>query len=82
MAGVEDKQFVDVAIAPPLRGHPPGALSPLRGTSRALLSISLRSVPSGVVVDGLFPAVVDIEARVFPSEEVGEFFRADEFGVA
>ena len=32
--------------------------------------------------DGLFAAVVDIEAGVFPGEEVGEFGGADEFGVA
>jgi hypothetical protein len=32
--------------------------------------------------DGLFPTVVDVEARVFPGEEVGEFGGADEFGVA
>ena len=31
--------------------------------------------------DGLFSAVVDIEAGVFPGEEVGEFGGADEFGV-
>ena len=31
---------------------------------------------------GLFAAVVDAEAGVFPREEVGEFLRADEFGVA
>ena len=38
---------------------------------------------SGGVVGGhgFFAAVVDIEAGVFPSEEVGEFFRADELGV-
>ena len=30
----------------------------------------------------LFAAMVDIEAGVFPGEEVGEFLRADEFGVA
>jgi hypothetical protein len=32
--------------------------------------------------DGFFAAVVDVEAGVLPGEEVGEFFRADEFGVA
>ena len=32
--------------------------------------------------DGFFAAVVDVEAAVFPREEVGEFFGADEFGVA
>ena len=31
--------------------------------------------------NGLFAAVVDIEAGVFPGEEVGEFGGADEFGV-
>lgn len=31
---------------------------------------------------GLFSAVVDIEARVFPGEAVGEFGRTDEFGLA
>lgn len=39
---------------------------------------------AGAVVgwDGFFAAVVDVEAGVFPREEVGEFARADEFGVA
>ena len=32
--------------------------------------------------NGLFAAVVDIEAGVFPGEEVGEFGGTDEFGVA
>jgi hypothetical protein len=32
--------------------------------------------------DGLFSAVVDIEAGVFPGEEIGKFGGADEFGVA
>ena len=32
--------------------------------------------------DGLFAAVVDIEAGVFPGEEVGEFGRTDEVGIA
>ena len=32
--------------------------------------------------DGLFAAVVDVEAGVFPGEEVGELGGADEFGVA
>jgi hypothetical protein len=32
--------------------------------------------------DGLFAAVVDAEAGVFPGEEVGELFWTDEFGVA
>ena len=32
--------------------------------------------------DGFFAAVVDVEAGVFPGEEVGEFFRADVFAVA
>ncbi len=35
---------------------------------------------SVVAGNGLFAAVVDGEARVFPGEEVGEFLRADEFG--
>ena len=30
----------------------------------------------------MFPTVVDVEAGVFPGEEVGEFGGADEFGVA
>ena len=30
----------------------------------------------------MFPTVVDVEAGVFPGEEVGEFLGADEFGVA
>ncbi len=38
----------------------------------------------GAVVggDGLFAAVVDVEAGMFPGEQVGEFFRADELGFA
>ena len=32
--------------------------------------------------DGLFAAVVDVEAGVFPGEEIGKFGGADEFGVA
>jgi hypothetical protein len=32
--------------------------------------------------DGFFAALVDVEAGMFPGEQVGEFFRADEFGVA
>ncbi len=38
----------------------------------------------GAVVggDGFFAAVVDVEAGVFPGEEVGEFSGADELGVA
>ncbi len=60
-----------IRCAHPSRGHPPGALSPLRfGEAFAT---------SGVVGgDGLFAAVVDIEAGVFPGEEVGEFFRAND----
>ena len=38
----------------------------------------------GAVVGGdwTFAAVVDVEAGVFPQEEVGEFSGADEFGIA
>ena len=38
----------------------------------------------GAVVggDGFFAAVVDVEAGVFPREQVGEFAGADEFGFA
>jgi hypothetical protein len=32
--------------------------------------------------DGFFAAVVDVEAGVFPGEEVGEFAGADELGFA
>ena len=32
--------------------------------------------------DGLFPTVVDVEAGVFPGEEIGELGGADKFGVA
>lgn len=39
--------------------------------------------PGAVVSgDGFFAAVVDVEAGMFPSEEVGEFSGADEFGFA
>jgi len=39
---------------------------------------------AGAVVggDGSFAAVVDVEAGVFPSEQVSEFAGADELGVA
>ncbi len=39
---------------------------------------------AGAVVGGhgFFAAVVDVEAGMFPREEVGEFFRADELGFA
>jgi len=41
------------------------------------------SAAGGVVGgDGFFAAVVDVEAAVFPREEVGELGGADEFGVA
>ncbi|MDB4327569.1 hypothetical protein N9962_00310 [bacterium] len=42
-----------------------------------------QTLATGGVVggDGLFAAVVDIEAGVFPGEEVGEFGGTDEFGV-
>jgi len=32
--------------------------------------------------DGFFATVVDVEAAVYSSVEVGDFFGADEFGVA
>jgi len=32
--------------------------------------------------NGLFAAVVDVEAGVFPGEEIGEFGGTDKFGVA
>ena len=42
------------------------------------------ALAAGAVVggDGFFAAVVDVEAGVFPGEEVGEFAGADEFGFA
>ena len=42
-----------------------------------------QTLATGGVVggDGLFAAVVDVEAGVFPGEEIGEFGGADEFGV-
>jgi hypothetical protein len=43
-----------------------------------------QALATGGVVggDGLFATVVDVEAGVFPGEEVGEFAGADEFGIA
>ena len=43
-----------------------------------------KTLATGGVVGGhgLFATVVDVEAGVFPGEEVGEFLRADEFGIA
>ncbi len=42
-----------------------------------------QTLATGGVVggDGLFAAVVDIEAGVFPGKEIGQLFGADEFGV-
>ena len=62
-------------------GGVPGYLLKGEGMAEQILG---QASSSGFVVsgNGLFAAVVDGEAGVFPGEEVGEFFRADEFSVA
>ena len=69
------------AVDDGLGGGVPGDLLQGEGMAEEILG---KASSSGFVVsrDGLFAAVVDRESGVFPSEEVGEFLRADEFGVA
>ena len=62
-------------------GGVPRDLLERKGMSEEILceALATRGVVGG---DGLFAAVVDAEAGVFPGKEVGEFFGADEFGLA
>ena len=59
----------------------PGDFLKGKGMAEEILGEALAA---GAVVGGhgLFAAVVDVEAGVFPSEEVGELLRTDEFGLA
>ena len=68
---------VDVGLG----GGVPGDFLEREGMAEELLG---QAFTTGGVVGGhgLFAAVVDIEAGVFPSEEVGEFAGADELGIA
>ena len=69
------------AVDDGLGGWVPGDF--LEGEGMAEEILGEASAAGGVVGgDGVFAAVVDVEAAVFPGEEVGEFFGTDEFGVA
>ena len=62
-------------------GSSPRLRPPKEGMAEEILG---QAFTTGDVVGGnrFFTAVVDIEAGVFPGEEVGEFTGADELGVA
>jgi hypothetical protein len=62
-------------------GSSPRLRPPKEGMAEEILG---QAFTTGGVVGGhgLFAAVVDIEAGVFPGEEVGELGGADEFGIA
>lgn len=62
----------------------PQALLEAVATGKARASNEAQALAPGAVVGGdeFFAAVVDVEAGVFPGEQVGEFSGADEFGVA
>ncbi len=68
------------AVDHSLAGSVPGDF--LEG-ERMAQQIFRETLATGSVVgaDGLFAAVVDAEAGVFPGKEIGQFFWADEFGV-
>ena len=69
------------AVDDSLAGGIPGDLLEGEGMAEEIFCEALAA--GGVVGgDGLFAAVVDIEAGVFPGEEIGEFGGTDEFGVA
>ena len=69
------------AVDDGLAGGVPSDFLKGKGMAQQILGEVLAT---GFVVGGdrLFPTVVDVEAGVFPGEEVGEFGGADEFGVA
>ena len=68
------------AVDDGLGGGVPSNFLEGKGMTEQILSEALAT--GGLVGgDGLFAAVVDVEAGVFPGEEVGEFGGADEFGV-
>jgi hypothetical protein len=63
-----------------LAGGVPSNFLQREGMAEQILGEALAT--GGVVGgDGLFAAVVDVEAGVFPGEEIGKFGGADEFGV-
>jgi hypothetical protein len=69
------------AVDDGLGGGVPGDFLEGEGMAEEILG---QAFTAGGVVGGhgFFAAVVDIEAGVFPGEEVGEFAGADEFGIA
>ena len=69
------------AVDDGLAGSVPSNFLQREGMAEQILGEALAS---GFVVGGdrLFPAVMDIEAGMFPGEEISEFGGADEFGVA
>jgi hypothetical protein len=62
-------------------GSSPRLRPPKEGMAQKILG---EAFAAGAVVggDGFLAAVVDVEAGVFPREQVGEFAGADEFGFA
>jgi hypothetical protein len=69
------------AVDDSLGGGVPGDFLEGEGMAEQILGEALATF--GVVGgDGFFAAVVDVEAGMFPGEEVGEFFRADVFALA
>lgn len=69
------------AVNDGLGGGVPGDFLEREGMAEKILGEAF-STGADVSGDGFFAAVVDVEAGVLPGEEVGEFFRADEFGFA
>lgn len=69
------------AVDDGLGGGVPSDFLEGEGMAQKLLS---EAFAAGAVMGGhgLFAAIVDVEAGMLPSEKVGEFFRADEFGLA
>ena len=66
------------AVDDGLGGGVPGDFLEGEGMAEQILGEALTAF--GVVGgDGFFAAIVDVEAGMFPGEEVGEFFRADVF---
>ena len=69
------------AVDDGLGGGVPGDFLEGKGMAEEICGEAL--APGAVVGgDGFFAAVVDVEAGVFPSEQVSEFAGADELGVA
>jgi hypothetical protein len=69
------------AVDDGLGGGVPGDFLEGKGMAEEIFRQTL--APGAVVGgDGFFAAVVDVEAGVFPGEQVGEFAGADELGLA